>query len=130
MDICRPEDADRRRASRHLVQLFFNKYIDGVPYLCEALELSTSGMLLRRISEPDVIRDAYAFEIGPEYTTPAERLWLYASSIWTWGPFEAVGFVGPSRENKHRLEELIQRSEPWLPTGPAGIPGMPGLPGL
>jgi hypothetical protein len=113
MQKLRLEPDDRRRAPRRAVQLYFNKYIDGSPYACEALELSTSGMLLRKISEPDVIRDAYAVEIGPEYALPEERLWLYATLAWSFGPYEAIGFVGPSRENRRRLVDLIDRSEPW-----------------
>ena len=109
-----PAKADRRRAPRRAVQLYFNKYIDGVPYTGEALELSVSGVLLRRIIEPDVVRDAFALEIGPEYAAPEERLWLYATLIWSLGPYEALGFVGPSRENRRRLEGLIERSEPWM----------------
>lgn len=108
------EPPERRRAARRAVQLYFNKYIDGVPYTCEALELSTSGVLLRKIAEPDVVRDAYAVEIGPEYAAPEERLWLYATLVWSLGPYEALGFVGPSRENHRRLLDLIERSEPWL----------------
>lgn len=119
MEMPRPAEVDRRRAPRRAVKLYFNKYIDGVPYACEALELSTSGMLIRKIFEPDVIRDAYAIEIGPEYALHEPRLWLYATVIWSLGPYEALGFAGPSRENRRRLEDLIQRSEPLF-SSPSG----------
>ncbi|HLM75096.1 MAG TPA: PilZ domain-containing protein [Polyangiaceae bacterium] len=121
MEMPRPAEVDRRRAPRRAVKLYFNKYIDGVPYACEALELSTSGMLIRKIFEPDVIRDAYAIEIGPEYALHEPRLWLYATVIWSLGPYEALGFAGPSRENRRRLEDLIQRSEPLFFSPPGDL---------
>src|SRR5262245_15960625 len=75
--------------------LYFNKYIDGVPHLCEALEISMTGMLVRRLHEPERDLACYAVELAPEPDTrdavatdgdrpePAERVWLCASPVWS-----------------------------------------------
>jgi hypothetical protein len=73
-----PMELDRRSAPRTPAHLYFNKYIDGVPHLCEALEISMTGMLVRRVHEPDEDLACYAVEIGlpgvdevdPEAPTP------------------------------------------------------------
>jgi hypothetical protein len=113
--------ADRRAAPRSRSAVYFNKYIDGQPYLCEALELSTSGMLVRRVHEPDAPRACYAVELalvdvrgsgaasGPSPQTPVEgdRLWLCASSVWSDGELEALRFVAQSDDDRRRMERLI-----------------------
>jgi hypothetical protein len=99
---------DRRAAQRRPVRLFFNKYIDGQPYACEAIELSTSGLLMRRVHEPDAPRACYAIEIAPVGASePEDRVWLCAASIWRDGDVEALGFVGQSQRDKSRIAHLV-----------------------
>ena len=87
--------------------IYFNKYIDGQPFLCEALELSTTGMLVRTIHEPEAPRACYAVEIAANDGEAEERLWLCATPVWRDGPIEALGFVGQSERDKQRLEKMI-----------------------
>ena len=49
---------DHRQQRRRPVNLLVNKYVDGTPHLCRAVNLSRSGMLLHKIGEP-------AIEPGP-----------------------------------------------------------------
>jgi hypothetical protein len=100
------EGIERRCAPRYPVAIYFNKYIDGHPYLAEVLELSTSGMLVRAIHEPDAPRACYAVEIEP---TEGERLWLCGTPVWTSGPFQALGFVGQSDADRARLQAMIDK---------------------
>lgn len=104
MIYCGDMDIERRAARRHPVAIYFNKYIDGHPYLAEVLELSTSGMLVRTIHEPDVPRACYAIELEPE---AGERLWLCGTPVWTSGPFQAIGFVGHTAVETARIEALL-----------------------
>ena len=100
-------DIERRISSRAPVHLYFNKYIDGHPHLCEAVELSMTGMLVRRIHEPDASRACYAVEIAsPELETKG-RLWMCASPVWQQGQFEALSFVGQSHFDRMRLADLL-----------------------
>ena len=92
---------DRRAAPRKSAHVYFNKYIDGHPYLCEAVELSATGMLLRRVLEPDASRACYALELAGAGEGPdLERIWLCASPVWSAGAFEAVKFIAPPTPRK------------------------------
>ncbi len=105
--------AERRVAARKPVHIYLNKYVDGVPHLCEALELSMTGVLVRRIHEPDGERACYALEIARDQPTRAdERVWLCATPIWRSGRFEALGFVGQSHLDRLRLAALLHEAAP------------------
>jgi len=105
------DHADRRSAPRTPVHVYFNKYIDGVPYLCEALELSMTGMLVRRVQEPERDLACYAVELAPGdgASEPEERVWLCAAPVWSHGRFEALSFVGQSHLDRLRLADLVTR---------------------
>ena len=67
-----------------------------------------SGMLVRRIHEPEAARACYAVELAePSGSQPAERIWLCASPIWKVGQFEALGFIGQSHMDRMRLATLL-----------------------
>lgn len=101
---------ERRAAPRRSAHVYFNKYIDGQPYLCEALELSETGMLLRRVAEPDASRACYAIELaaGP-LEAGEERLWLCASPVWQTDEYEALRFVAQSDRDRAMLSGLLDR---------------------
>src|SRR4051794_19324978 len=98
-------ETERRSALRSPASIYFNKYIDGQPHLCEAVELSATGMLVRKVHEPEAPRACYAFEIAPG--AEGEGVWLCATPVWSSGPFEALGFVGQSSRDRERIEALI-----------------------
>src|SRR5580700_934732 len=79
-------NAERRAAPRTSARVYFNKYVDGHPHLCEAVELSRTGMLLRRVHGPDAPRAAYALELASGPLAPGEtRVWLCGSPVWSAG---------------------------------------------
>ncbi len=97
---------ERRSARRARVELFCNQYIDGVPFLGEALELSMTGALVRRILGPEGERACYALELGvPEEAD--KRVFVCAAPVWRQGPFEALRFVAQSLSDKLRLASVI-----------------------
>jgi hypothetical protein len=103
-------DLERRAAPRRSAHVYFNKYIDGQPYLCEALEMSTSGMLVRRVHEPDAPRACYALELAPGPLAPGEeRIWLCASPVWRSGDLEALSFVAQSDRDRTLYDGLLAR---------------------
>lgn len=103
-------EIERRAAPRRPANVYFNKYIDGQPYLCEALDVSESGMLLRRVAEPDASRACYAIELAAGPLSPGEaRLWLCASPVWQAGDLEAVRFVAQSDRDRKELRGLLDR---------------------
>src|SRR3954468_5362613 len=98
-------ETERRSAPRSPASIYFNKYIDGQPHLCEAIELSATGMLVRKVHEPEAARACYAIEIAPG--SEGEGVWLCATPVWSSGPFEALGFVGQSAVDRERVAGLI-----------------------
>ena len=99
-------NVDRRSSPRVRANVYFNKYIDGQPYLCEALELSATGMLARRVHEPDAPLACYALELAGT-TDEAERLWLCATPVWTNGDLQALSFVAQSDRDRKRIADLL-----------------------
>jgi hypothetical protein len=101
-------ETERRAAPRRSAHVYLNKYIDGHPYLCEALSLSATGMLIRRVAEPDAPRACYALELAKGPLDPGqERIWLCASPVWSAGDFEALEFVAQSDRDRALLEGLM-----------------------
>jgi len=90
--------------------VYFNKYIDGHPYLCEAVEMSSTGMLVRRVREPDAPRAAYALELASGPLSAGEsRVWLLREPGVATRELEALAFVGQSAHDTARIEEIIAR---------------------
>lgn len=100
---------ERRTALRHPVRVFLNRYIDGTPHLCEALELSMTGVLVRNVLGPEQQRAMYALEIAAENDNQ-KPLWLVARPVWNEGAFEALEFFAPSQVDQLRLADLIERA--------------------
>ena len=102
---------ERRVGRRAPIHLFCNQYIDGTPCLSEALELSMTGALVRRVLGPGHDRASYAIEIG-EPKSQNGRLWLCASPVWRIGDYEALRFVSSSATDKLRLADLLSSVAP------------------
>jgi hypothetical protein len=84
------------------VRFYFNKYIDGIPHVCEALELSQSGLVARRIGEPESLVGVVALELDDG----AERVWVCAERVHREGELEVLRFVATSSADRARLSRL------------------------
>ena len=101
--------SERRRMARaRLGRMLFNKYVDGFPHVAELVDLSASGMLVRKIHEPDTSKDFYSLELGLPGTT--ERVWLWARRVWQKGDQEALRFVGIDPIDRAKLIRLVERT--------------------
>jgi hypothetical protein len=97
---------ERRTAKRSGVEILLNKYVDGFPHTCRALDISTGGVLLRRIHEPSLRREAYSLEIGvPGAAAP---IWVWTRPVWTRGARQALRFVGMTPQDRKVLEQYVQ----------------------
>lgn len=102
---------ERRNARRAPLRLFCNQYIDGSPCLSEAVELSMTGALIRRVLGPSHDRASYALEIGG-VTGHEGRVWVCATPVWRLGNYEAVRFIAQSETDRLRLADLIHSAAP------------------
>ena len=103
---------ERRIEERTRVDLLFNKYIDGYPHVCRTIDVSRSGMLLERVSEPQVDRAFYPVEIGVlEGGEVSQRIWLWAKEVWADGGRQALEFVGVEDRDRKKLDRLLQRAQ-------------------
>ena len=81
--------------------------------MSDALELSMSGALVRRVLAPETDRACYALELGLAEQA-GDRVWLCAAPVWRIGAFEAVRFVALTSADRLRLAHLLGQLKPNL----------------
>ncbi|PIE06100.1 MAG: hypothetical protein CSA75_01295 [Sorangium cellulosum] len=98
---------ERRSAQRMNFDLFVNKYIDGLPYACRAVDISASGMLIERIQEPNHTRKFYPVEIGIPGSD--DRIWAWTRQVRTSGRKQALRFVAMDPFDELLLDRYMDR---------------------
>ena len=101
------ENTDRRKTGRARLQpLFCNKYIDGMPYLAEIVDLSPTGLLLRTTIEPSRQPDCFSIELDvPGNPT---RLWLWGRTVRRDGDQHAIELFGTELFDRAYLAQLVR----------------------
>ncbi len=107
----RMETHERRRSNRaRLEPLLCNKYIDGMPYLAEVVDLSATGLLLRTTIEPTRQPDGFSIELDvPGNPT---RLWLWGRTVRREGGYQAIELVGTELFDRASLAQLVRWRAP------------------
>jgi hypothetical protein len=103
---------EQRRDARKPIDIVLNKYINGEPHLCCAVNVSRGGMLLRRVFEPDSLSHAVVLEFqlpGSERVLRAEGMALLGSPG---GRSCGVRFTHMSSETFQVLEQFLGHSAP------------------
>lgn len=98
---------DYRREARKPIDIVLNKYINGEPHLCRAVNLSRGGMLLHKIFEPDLPHHAVLLEFqlpGCERVLRAEGTTLMESPS---ARSVGVRFTRMSQETSQLLEAYL-----------------------
>lgn len=85
-------------------RVFANKYIDGTPHAVELLDASASGLLVRRILEPDTQATAFALELS----LGGKVLWAWTRRVWCHGSREALRIVSADALDRARLRKLLR----------------------
>jgi hypothetical protein len=85
--------------------VLLNKYIDGFPHLVKLVDVSASGMLVRRFNEPDLHRNFYPVELG--IPGRSERMWLWTRHVWNSGELQALRFTGIDPMDRARLKKIV-----------------------
>ena len=96
---------ERRQSSRKSVDVFFNRFLNGYPYLCRAVDLSTTALLVETFAEPE--SDANRFSLEFRFPGDKESLWLWARRVRREGQREALEFVSMSGPAQKRIERFL-----------------------
>jgi hypothetical protein len=97
--------SDRRRDSRtRFGGIFANKYIDGIPHIVELIDVSSSGIHVRRILEPESPRETYPLELCIGGVT----LWAWTRRVWRSGNREALRIVCADPFDRARLRKFLR----------------------
>jgi hypothetical protein len=105
------EAHERRRSSRaRLEPLFCNKYIDGMPYLAEVVDVSPTGILLRTTIEPVRQPDCFSGSFSIELDVPGNpiRLWLWGRTVRREGQYHAIELLGTELFDRASLAQLVR----------------------
>jgi hypothetical protein len=98
---------DHRRERRLPISILLNKYIDGEPHVCRAVNVSAGGMLLYKVFEPDLLQD----EVSLEFQLPGSGRILRADGITLaehrWARAHGVRFVRMADEDRALLERWL-----------------------
>lgn len=118
MSVSMNASCEKRRDARKPIDIVLNKYIDGEPHLCCAVNISRGGMLLRRVFEPDRQHHAVVLEFqlpGSERVLRAEGRALSSPG----GRSCGVRFTAMSRETGQLLEQFLGQGSPTPAAGSA-----------
>src|SRR5262249_8277239 len=68
---------EHRRTRRAPLNILLNKYIEGEPHVCRAVNLSSGGMLVYKVFEPDMATE----EVSIEFQLPGSSRVLRADCV-------------------------------------------------
>ncbi len=98
---------DHRRERRNPIDIVLNKYVDGDPHLCRAVNVSRGGMLLYKVFEPDVEHT----EVSLEFQLPGSPRILRVDGVMLaehqWAKAHGVRFTRMSDEDRQLIEEFV-----------------------
>ena len=98
---------DNRGDRRMPVDILLNKYIDGEPHTCRAVNVSRGGMLLYKVFEPDVEQS----EVSLEFQLPGSSRILRVDGITLaehrWARAHGVRFTRMSDDDKTLLDQFL-----------------------
>jgi hypothetical protein len=98
---------DHRRQRRIPVDILINKYIDGEPHVCRAVNVSSGGMLLYKVFEPDVAQE----EVSIEFQLPGSQRVLRADGVTLaehrWARAHGVRFTRIAEEDRALIAQFL-----------------------
>lgn len=100
---------DYRTEGRVPIDILLNKYIDGEPHTCRAVNVSRGGMLVYKVFEPDLLQE----EVSLEFQLPGSSRILRVDGITLTEHRSArahgVRFVRMADEDRELLERYLRR---------------------
>jgi PilZ domain len=99
---------DKRNERRNAINILCNKYIEGEPHVCRAVNLSRGGMLLYKVFEPDVAHD----EVSVEFQLPGSNRIVRADGVTLaehrWARAHGVRFTRMADEDRELIEQWLR----------------------
>jgi hypothetical protein len=99
---------DNRRERRMPLSILLNKYIEGEPHVCRAVNLSRGGMLLYKVFEPDLAQS----EVSLEFQLPGSPRVLRADGVTLaehrWARAHGVRFTSMADEDRDLLDRFLR----------------------
>ncbi len=99
---------ESRGERRMPVDILLNKYIDGEPHTCRAVNISRGGMLLYKIFEPDLEQS----EVSLEFQLPGSNRILRIDGVTLaehrWARAHGVRFTRMSDDDREILERYLR----------------------
>jgi len=99
--------SDKRRERRVPLNILLNKYIDGEPHVCRAVNLSRGGMLVYKVFEPDLAHS----EVSIEFQLPGSPRVLRADGIalaeHAWARAHGIRFTRMAEEDKILIDRYL-----------------------
>jgi|GEM_PF-1928121 hypothetical protein len=101
---------ERRHCNRKNLDLFFNKFLNGHPYLCRTVDVSPTGLLAVTYTEPDTQQQSFPVEL--RLADSDDSLWLWARTVRWAGRKQAMQFLRMDRRARARLRALFLAGAP------------------
>jgi hypothetical protein len=98
---------DRRYANRLPFDVFFNKFLDGHPYLCRAVDISETGILCDVFTEPETRHESFPLEL--RLPDDDRTLWVWGRKIRSTGKREAIRFLALHTDDRAVLDQFLKR---------------------
>jgi hypothetical protein len=99
---------DNRGDRRMPIDILLNKYIDGEPHVCRAVNISRGGMLLYKVFEPDVAHS----EVSLEFQLPGSQRILRVDGVTLsehrWARAHGVRFMRMSDDDRELVDRFLR----------------------
>jgi len=99
---------DHRRERRMPLNILLNKYIDGEPHVCRAVNLSGGGMLLYKVFEPEIAHSEVSLELQLPGSPRILRIDGVTFSEHPWARAHGVRFTRMSDEDRGLLDRYLR----------------------
>jgi hypothetical protein len=96
---------DRRISARRPIDILFNKYLAGQPYLCRTVDLSAEGLRAEVYIEPEDAEESFALQL--RLPGDVESLWVWARRVRDGERSEALEFVSLRACDQARLRRFL-----------------------
>src|SRR5437588_9151689 len=99
---------ESRGERRTPIDILLNKYIDGEPHVCRAVNLSRGGMLLYKVFEPDLPHGEVSLEFQLPGSMRIVRVDGVALAEHCWARAHGVRFTRMADEDRDLVERYLR----------------------